>query len=212
MDILSELSINGHVELFDVQNIEEAIRVTSQLGAVIPLNGHALQKLVPRDREVATSTSFSKKYGRTAFPLHTDTAFWVKPARFAVFFMLDVSQTATQVLSLQDTQELINLAKRSNPIFIRQTVSGPVYSRPWSEEIGGCALYDPCYMRPVNRAATDFENVVKKMSAQTHRVTWTGRKALIIDNWRVLHGREGCDNTMRILFRFYRGRANELGA
>lgn len=212
MDIASTLLAYGYAELFNVKSPEEALEATSMLGDVIPLNGQTLQRLIPRVREAANSPSFSKKYGRTAFPLHTDTAFWVEPARFAVFFMADASQTATQVLSSQDTQDLINLARRSNPIFLRQTVRGSIYSRPWKEENGVCALYDPCYMRPANRAAKDFEVVLARMSTRAHRISWPGRKALIVDNWRALHGREECSTEMRVLFRFYRGRANELGA
>jgi alpha-ketoglutarate-dependent taurine dioxygenase len=44
------------------------------------------------------------------------------------------------------------------------------------------------------------------------RICWPGRKALVIDNWRVLHGRERCSDMTRVLFRFYRGGKNELGA
>ncbi|MGN6730292.1 MAG: hypothetical protein ACTHJG_10720 [Rhodanobacteraceae bacterium] len=212
MNIISALSIYGYVELFDIQSVEEALGATSPLGDVIPLNDQVIQTLTPTNSEAAASPSFSKRYGRAAFPLHTDTAFWEKPARFVVFFMTGASRTATLVLPLQDAEVMINFAKSTNPIFLRQTVNGPIYSRPWAEKIGGCALYDPCYMRPANHAAKDFETVMAKISARAHSVAWTGKKVLIIDNWRTFHGREDCSNDKRVLFRFYRGEANELAS
>lgn len=212
IDILSELSNHGYAELCEILSIEEAVAATSMLGEIIPLNGQVNQKLIPLTRDVATSPSFSKRYGYEAFPLHTDTVFWMKPARFAVFFMESASRTATRVLESQDTEKLINIARRNNPIFIRQTIGGPIYSRPWSEENGGCVIYDPCYMQPENRAAKDFEGAAHNISARAKRIIWSGAKALIIDNWRVLHGREICNDDNRVLFRFYRGGVNELGA
>lgn len=205
MDIISALSTRGYAEITDVHNTEHALRATEMLGRVIPLNGQPVQKLVPKDKETATSQSFSKRHGRGFFPLHTDTAFWTKPARFVVLFSSSKSQTATRVLPLQRTQELMAYARRTNPIFQRLTVSGPIYSQPWIDDIGCCTLYDPCYMRPANHAAKEFAARTLESATYTERIAWTGAQALIIDNWRLLHGRDDCGDDNRVLYRFYRG-------
>jgi alpha-ketoglutarate-dependent taurine dioxygenase len=205
MDIFSALSIQGYAELPGVQGPEQALRATEMLGPIIPLNGQAIQELIPKDKDIAISNSFSKQHGRSFFPLHTDTAFWVEPARFIVLFSKNQSQTATRVLPLHRTQELLAVARRNNPIFLRQTVNGPIYSHPWIEDSGCRILYDPCYMQPVNRAAEEFKAASLEIATDIQRIVWTGTNALVIDNWRVLHGRDDCSDNDRVLYKFYRG-------
>ena len=205
MDILSELSIRGYAELVDVQEAGQAFRATEMLGRVIMLNGQAIQKLTPKDKDATSSNSFSKRHGRSVFPLHTDTAFWTRPARFIVLFARDRSQTATRILPLQQTRELMAFARRNNPIFLRQTVNGPIYSHPWIDDPDCCTLYDPCYMQPANRAAEEFEAAAFDSATLATHFAWTGTNALVIDNWQVLHGRDVCNDNDRVLYRFYRG-------
>jgi alpha-ketoglutarate-dependent taurine dioxygenase len=205
MDILTELSTRGYAELRDVQEAEQAFRATEMLGGVLMLNGQAIQKLVPKDKDATTSNSFSKHHGRSVFPLHTDTAFWTKPARFIVLFARSKSLTATRILPLQHTRELMVFARRNNPIFLRQTVNGPIYSHPWIDDLDCCTLYDPCYMQPVNRAAEEFQAAAFESAAYATRFAWNGTNALVIDNWQVLHGRDDCNDKDRVLYRFYRG-------
>jgi hypothetical protein len=212
MEMLSSLSKHGYAELHNLCSLDEALSVTSTLGDVTPLNGEVTQKLIPLDRGAVSSRSFTSRFGRELFPLHTDTAFWIRPARFVVFFMENASCTATNVLSVQDSECLVEFCRKTNPVFTRQTTRGIIYSRPWTENDGGRLVYDPCYMRPENQSARDFEGALNDLLVSAKRICWPGRKALVIDNWRVLHGRERCSDMTRVLFRFYRGGKNELGA
>ncbi len=204
MNIISELSAHGYAQVQDVESIEQALSVTKGLGTLLPLNGSVVQELLPREREEVQSNSFSSRYGRGIFPLHTDTAFWERPARFVVIFSAIASRGATRVLSLRDTKCLMEYARRSNPVFLRKTVRGDIYSHPWEgAEIG--ALYDPCYMLPVNKQARDFQEATMDAADRSQRLHWCGASVLIIDNWQVMHGRDGCEDDHRVLHRFYRG-------
>jgi hypothetical protein len=205
MNILSALLTRGYAEIFGVWSAEEAMRATDMLGDVVPLNGQAVQRLTPKNSDESVLKSFSKRHGRGFFPLHTDTAFWVLPARFIVLFAADESTTSTRVLPLQDTRDLISIARRSNPVFMRQTDRGMIYSHPWIDMSGCCALYDPCYMRPVNRAAEDFEKATLEFFMRSQQFAWERGRVLVIDNWRVLHGRDECGDSGRVIYRFYRG-------
>lgn len=60
-------------------------------------------------------------------------------------------------------------------------------------------------MRPANHAAVEFEERALHCATYAIRCAWTGAKALIIDNWRLLHGRDECVDGSRVLYRFYRG-------
>lgn len=144
MDIILALSTKGYAELSDMHNMEQALRATEMLGPVVSLDGEVVQKLVPKDKDIATSQSFSKRHGRGIFPLLTNTAFWTKPARFVVRFSMTESPTATRILPLHRTQELMAHARRTSPIFERRTASGAIYSQPWIDDIACCTLYDPC--------------------------------------------------------------------
>lgn len=208
MNILSSLTTLGYAELVDVQGIERALSATEMLGRLMPLNGRNIQKIVPKDKSASVSSSFSKHHGRNHFPLHTDTAFWYEPARFMTLFANTSSHTSTRILPLKQTKALMEIARRNNPIFLRQTVAGPVYSHPWIDNHGCRTLYDPCYMKPANRAAEEFEATALEWDALATRFTWTGAKALVIDNWQVLHGRDECSDNDRVLYRFYRGEGN----
>jgi len=208
MNILSSLTTLGYAELVDVQGIERALPATEMLGRLMPLNGSPIQELVPKDKSESVSNSFSKHHGRSYFPLHTDTAFWPEPARYMILFAKTSSQTSTRILPLQHTKELMDFARRKNPIFLRQTINGPIYSHPWIDNHGCRTLYDPCYMKPANRAAEEFEATALEWGARATRIAWTGAKALVIDNWQVLHGRDDCSDNDRVLYRFYRGEGN----
>lgn len=204
MNILSELSAHGYAQLQDIESIEHALSVTEGLGPLLPLNGAVVQELLPREKEGVQSNSFSRRYGRGVFPLHTDTAFWERPARFVVIFSAVASRGATRVLSLKDTRYLMESARRSNPIFLRQTTRGEIYSHPW-DGVEISALYDPCYMLPVNKEARDFQEATLEAGERSQRLDWCGAAVLIMDNWRVMHGRDSCDDGNRVLHRFYRG-------
>ena len=206
MDLISELSIRGYAQLDDINSLELALSATEGLGPLLPLNGQRVQRLVPKEREAATSNSFSRRHGRSAFPLHTDTAFWDEPARFIVLFSCGISHSATRVLPANDTNELMASARCDNPVFLRRTIRGAVYSRPWGDAAELNALYDPCCMSAANVAAQEFEEEALKAGERSHRLCWRGNTALVIDNWRVMHGRESCADDNRLLYRFYRGK------
>lgn len=204
MDILSELSAHGYAQLQDIESIQHALLATEELGPLLPLNGSVVQELVPKKQNAVRSNSFSSRHGLGVFPLHTDTAFWGEPARFVVLFSHVDSRSATRVLSLQDTNDLMARARRSNPIFLRKTTNGITYSRPWeNKEIG--VLYDPCYMLPVNQAGREFQDDTLGAGESSQKLNWSGATALVLDNWRVMHGRDSCNDDNRVLYRFYRG-------
>ena len=205
VDLISELSTRGYARLHDINSVELALSATESLGPLLPLNGRRVQRLVPKERAAAKSNSFSQRHGRSAFPLHTDTAFWDEPARFIVLFSSGMSQSATRVLSVNDTNNLMASARCDNPIFLRKTIKGAVYSHPWGDAAELNALYDPCCMSAANVAAQEFEEEALKAWERSHRLCWRGNTALVIDNWRVMHGRESCTDDNRLLYRFYRG-------
>lgn len=203
--IQKRLEAFGFVEIDGVQSIEHALKLTSGLGSVRPLNGNYFQTLKPTNQQSATSPSFSRTHGYGRFPLHTDTSFWRVPARYVASYMTEASSTATVVLPSLPTRELMLRHMRLNPIFVRRTTSGASYSSPWFGADSEFIVFDTCYMKPANSAAADFRDAVEACFEHSISITWPGLKMLIVDNWRAFHGRKRADDGNRTLHRFYRG-------
>ena len=205
MDIKERLDELGYCEVEGVQDADMAKSLTAHLGPLRSLNGEVVQLIRPKDSSEATSKSFSHHFGHGAFPLHTDTAFWLKPVRYVIFQMSQVSATRSVVLPADKTIRLFRSFKASNPVFSRKTTSGSCYSLPWRGADMDFVFFDPCLMRPVNDAAVQLSKELKGAFDQAIPIEWTGNKALIVDNWRSLHGRVAADASGRTLTRFYRG-------
>lgn len=201
----STMETFGFVEIDAIQSVQATKQLTSHLGRIRLLNGQNIQALTPRARGLAQSPSFSQNFGYGRFPLHTDTAFWEVPARYVVLYMPEASNVDTVVLPSSAIRELLLRYKRLNPIFVRKTVSGHRYSTPWFGPDSNFIVFDPCYMRPANKAALHFCETVEEYFDHSKKVTWTGSKMIVLDNWRTLHGRMSAQSDDRVLFRFYRG-------
>ena len=69
--------------------------------------------------------------------------------------------------------------------------------------------FDANCMKPINRDARLFHAKITECFSDlaTTPITWTGNKAVILDNWNTLHGRRAVSNTEknRNLFRIYTG-------
>jgi hypothetical protein len=205
VDLKKKLDEFGYVEIEGSQDAETALSITTHLGNLRPLNGEVLQIVEAKAASEATTNSFSHRVGYGAFPLHTDTAFWPKPARYIIFQMSQPSATPSVVLPANLTQQLFSSFRASNPVFTRETTSGVSYSVPWLGTNLDCVFFDPCIMRPVNKAAVQLVRAIDAEFDQSIPIEWSGDKVLVVDNWRALHGRGAAMASKRKLTRFYRG-------
>lgn len=199
------LNQRGFIEINGIAERKEAEALMASLPEVRPFNGHLWFELTPKRREDASRGSFSAQHGFGTFPLHTDTAFWNKPARYAAFLSEVASSASTLVLPACHTKRLLDEHKPNNPIFTRESISGVSYATPWFGPDSQFIRFDPRYMKPANSAAEDFITAVEREFDEVIRIEWMLPKLLILDNWRVLHGRESVEDSSRKLTRQYRG-------
>ena len=150
--------------------------------------------LVARDHSAATQNSASRIYGLGTFPLHTDYAYLVRPPHYLLLRShLGETLTATKLFNPQES-----LGSNWED-FIRTStwrISSGRSIRAGSMRVPGTNLgfrWDPYLMRPLNSAATDASSTMELLmqsSIDVHNYVWrNSRQALLIDNWRVLHGR-----------------------
>ena len=157
-----------------------------------------MQELLPTTPDLTTPNTYSGNFGLCDFPLHTDLAHWAKPPRYLMLrCAIGDADTETQfidglllVASLGSNNLLRCLAKPRRPI------KGALQLLPvWQRATGGqqkLLRWDSLYLQPTNKyAQTVFKEITDWLSVtkpKTHVLLNKG-DTLLLDNWRVLHGR-----------------------
>ena len=207
---LNCLKSEGVVVIDGVHSKDELIRVAKSIGKIKPHpNGEYVAELKSSDGRSSLAGTFSNVYGLSAFPFHTDTAFWELPARYVVMGMIERSGSKTNYISLSDIEKNISgdfLAKARKSIYLSETFEGSKYT---SLVFGGNEAwgfrFDPNIMTPANVHAKNFheelETAIERV--EPRKIDWGGSRAVVIDNWKFLHGRESVKNESREMLRIY---------
>jgi hypothetical protein len=167
--------------------------------------GRLVEPILPRDEQHAEAYSLSALHGLGELPMHMDTGHYLRPARFLLIGCVDPGSSRTQT-RLVDTRNLKFAADKlallhSAPLLVRSgrhsfysTVLDRV--RPYFR-------YDPGCMEPIDRrgeeAMATMRAAVARSPADLH--DWRGGDILLIDNWRMLHGRTPSAADERLLLR-----------
>jgi hypothetical protein len=82
----------------------------------------------------------------------------------------------------------LKLAERA--IFKIQTIHNQFYTSLLFREKGILAIkYDTNCMNPINDSAKKVAHLMREINPDVFEISWSGDKAIIIDNWKMLHGR-----------------------
>lgn len=210
-DYKHKISSKGWIEIENIHSNSELLSIATSLGHISPHpNGEKIASISPKPKSQSIAGTLSNRFGFGTFPMHTDTAFWPKPARYVLLSSTEPSNTKTLIFHIDNIWNQLSkydtsLAKRA--IFIVKTIHGQHYTSLEFKENGQMGFrYDPCTMFPCNTSAKKFqiifENIIE--SIQPVEIDWSGNKALIFDNWCTLHARTSSKkNEMRILKRIY---------
>ncbi|MGB1800544.1 MAG: hypothetical protein ACPHLK_06915 [Gammaproteobacteria bacterium] len=208
------LQKKGWLEIKGLRSPDDLAEIANQLGQIRPHpNGEYIFNLRPSNGSNSTRGTFSNVYGYAEFPLHTDLAFWLLPARYVVLGMINKSDSYTNVILTTDVfselgKDVTNYARDS--IYIIDTIEGKKYSSLFfrSQSLTGFKFDSNC-MKPVNGHAKLFHNKITAClnDIETTSIHWTGNKAVVIDNWNTLHGRGrvNASDKNRNLMRVYTG-------
>lgn len=214
-DYKNKLLETGIVELdLDAFTSSDILDIASSFGIVVPgARGELIQLLPARDKGGGPIGSFSYKVGYDAFPWHTDTAYWNRPARYLFLTSSDASPCATLYQSFDVVRGAIPNFDylMSRAVFLLDVPGQKRYLSPRLEgdgRISGFRLDFHIY-RPMNEEASRvLDEVGAFLSVNYYRLLWTGHNAVVIDNWRFIHAREAAyEDKTRILKRIY---INEL--
>ena len=191
-----------------VDLIEEVRSHAQMIGEITPGRGHHLvERIIPQTPDSAYPGSLSSKYGLGSLPLHTDTAHWAIPCRYLVMTCAELGPVPTPTILLDGWRVLLSEPEASacrRAVFLVRNGRRSFYG---SIMDGGREFLrvDPGCMTPLER---DGEVALDAFSRGRHekvlhRHDWKIGEILVIDNWRVLHGRGSGKTTAhgRILLR-----------
>ena len=178
--------------------VSELRKLGDRLGTRVAGRAGLLEEVVqPHDANDAHPRSLSARYGLDALPFHAELSHRTRPCRYLLLGCIDPGSPAAATMLL-DWQTLgfspdeLDLLE-GTPVLVRSgrrsfysTILAP----------GGAFLrYDPGCLEPVDRrgrmALALIEDRIASASAEAHH--WRQGDILIIDNWRVLHGRSPSD-------------------
>jgi hypothetical protein len=177
---------------------QNTLGVAVSIGKVVLLPGlEDVQVLRPRKRESSPPNIYSGNFGVGDFPLHTDLAHWYRPPRYFILRCITGSaQVSTRLFDARRAIEGIgpNLLRRAlfKP---RRQIEGVKPLLPLYEASAGISSFfrwDELFIEPASRAGARARlEMLTFLSgiAPTSIVLQNPGDTLIIDNWRMLHGR-----------------------
>jgi len=190
-------------------DLSEDIRdIAEQIGEIVPGRGRQLvERIIPYKAETSYAGSLSSAYGLAPLPLHMDTAHWPIPCRYLVMACVAVGPTPTPTVLLDSRRIQMSEPEATvlnNAVFLvrngRQSFYGSIRSSDRS-----FLRVDPGCMYPLS---PDGEIALSLFRADRHVDIcychdWKVGQILILDNWRILHGRGLSEQTEpgRILLR-----------
>ncbi|MEJ1361781.1 MAG: hypothetical protein RPU43_08580 [Candidatus Sedimenticola sp. (ex Thyasira tokunagai)] len=174
------------------------LEVSKQLGhRYIP----DIQSLKPRQQNDNLKNQYSGYFGLGEFPLHTDLAHWSCPPRYLLLRCIVGSVSVkTNYIHIDKLEEMIgnSLIKKSVVKLRRSRVSTANCLLPTSFCSGGVdgVRWDSLFLSPMNIPANKITNYLCREHFQStleHVILRNSGDTIIIDNWKMLHGRSAVD-------------------
>jgi alpha-ketoglutarate-dependent taurine dioxygenase len=213
--VSAEVAANGFAFLNHWQPALPGDAAANELGAAISFGRTcAVHTVIPRDD--APPNTYSGIYGFKQFPMHSDMAHWAEPPRYLM--LRCVKGYGTVPTLLIDGNRLIELVGRTT---LSRAVVRP--RRPRHGKLALLTLYrlqhrnrapllrwDEKFIIPASTAgALGMQALAEAIASFSPQVVALANPGdtLIIDNWRMLHGRASVPHNCsdRIVQRAYLG-------
>ncbi len=192
----NKMIIEKWSEFENISSEVELLSLAAKIGEIVlHPNGQKIDNLTPNYGGNRIKGTFSNRFGLKEFPFHSDTAFWSIPARYLILSSFAKNDTSTFLVDNQiifNQMSRVDLKNAANSIYLIKTIHGQIYSSVMFKKNGVTGFkYDPCCMVPINNSAILFQEKLEEVLLDVPRnnINWTGNKAVIIDNWKTLHGR-----------------------
>ena len=190
----------------DAEHIQSAlVSIAHDLGQPISAKNGFVEEVSPHHKEDGNPNSLSGKYDLDYFPLHCDTSHWTMPCRYVLLACKNTGDIPVS-LKLLDTRD-INLSPSDkilalSSVFLIKNGRKSFYSSILSSGRDFIRL-DPGFMQALDKNGERAMEIYSytKQNSIIKEANWQVGDILIIDNWRVLHGRGISPKLDRILLR-----------
>lgn len=208
---MNQLKANGFYCFDKNTDISDCLcDIGSKLGVLKPdVYGNIVHVLEAKNCESGVRGSFSNVYGLSQFPWHTDTAFWDIPCRYLLLSAESANDCPTIYHTFKslvsDWEDFKILASKA---IFKLTLPSGIRVVPFKFNRGKSTgyRYDQHIMSPYNESAKIIDAILKNgiYKVKPIEVKWTGKNAIIIDNWMGIHSRGVAVNCPdRKLYRLY---------
>jgi L-asparagine oxygenase len=214
MNISDKLQRDGFVVLDSYEPEQPTEKLLDAIGEALVLGkGGAVHQLRPHKLSDAPINTYSGNYGLGEFPLHTDLAHWYLPPRyFLLRCIYGFGDVPTLVVDGDPLVAEIGITALARALVQpRRPVDGRKSLLRLYQDVGAevpLLRWDEKFIQPATDAGAEGVLSFKRVLAETERLQVKLSKpgdTLIIDNWRMLHGRgavpEQCQE--RVLDRVY---------
>lgn len=180
------------------------LKISNHLGQPIGARRKTfvVEILKPQSADSARKNSLSAQYELTAFPFHIDTAHWPIPCRYIVLGCKSPGSCGRKTLlidwkSLQIKASEVDLLKKA--VFLVKDGRRSFYS-PILSENESFIRYDIGCMYASDRESEMALQILesKLEKANKKEVAWEENDVLVMDNWRILHGRSDSNDALSI--------------
>jgi L-asparagine oxygenase len=198
MNVRERVADQGFAFLANFRPKESSQRALARLGTLlgVPEFGE-VQTLRPKRPKASTPNTYSGNFGHGVFPLHTDLAHWSRPPRYLALRCLSGSDdVATLVLNGDD------LVAKIGPVTMRRALVQPrrplagmrvlLRLRECGDDKEPLIRWDALFLRPATPSSREtFQEIEAYLctAKPTTIVLLKRGDTLLLDNWRMLHGR-----------------------
>lgn len=159
--------------------------------------GNLCDTLLPTAADPAKPRSLSKIHAVGEFPLHMDTAHWLTPCRYVMLACVSPG-SASRLSLLMDTRRLPLSEAQSSLLHstpLRVTNGRNSFFSTILSKARPFVRFDPGCMTASTPEGVKTLSILEKKNWPDHieTVCWEAGAVVVIDNWRMLHGRGPAD-------------------
>lgn len=184
------------------QQIVNAVeRICITLGTTVHGRGGVeLETIAPSPRELAHPRSLSALHGLGAFPMHVELSHRTRPCRYVVLACLNPGTPPVATGLLHRDQLAFSSDERAllrNAVVLVRSGRRSFYSSILPADEAWMRFDTGCLEALDARGRAAIELVEKRLTRSTPTLHhWIAGGVLVIDNWRVLHGRTSAEGAV----------------
>jgi alpha-ketoglutarate-dependent taurine dioxygenase len=210
---ISDLINDAGWVILNNDNDKECARLRyNKVGKPLQIPGQKLVSIIRPNRKLTSKeNTYSGIFGMNEFPLHSDLANWYTPPRYLA--LRGVVSKEGAFTHLLDSRSILNTFPKSELsrflVRPRRPVNFqlPIY-KIYEPRFEGFR-WDPVFLEPAsNTHKSNFKDLRKYITSQrVEKICLKTNDVLIIDNYRMLHGRSAVspDSRGRVVERVFLG-------